>query len=34
MMSELLAENGASHLDEREIRYAQNMHRATTDLWS
>jgi signal transduction histidine kinase len=32
MMSELLAENGAAHLDEREIRYAQNIHRATADL--
>ncbi len=32
MMSELLAENGAGHLDEREIRYAQNIHRATADL--
>jgi len=32
MMSELLAENGASHLDEREIRYAQNIHRAAADL--
>jgi signal transduction histidine kinase len=32
MMSELLAENGAGHLDERETRYAQNIHRAVSDL--
>jgi len=32
MMSELLADNSAGHLDEREIRYAQNIHRAAADL--
>jgi signal transduction histidine kinase len=32
MMSELLAENGADHLDARETRYAQNIHRAVSDL--
>ena len=32
MMSELLADNGAGHLDERETRYAQNIHRAAADL--
>lgn len=32
MMSELLAENGSGNLDEREIRYAQNIHRAVSDL--
>lgn len=32
MMSELLADNGAGNLDEREIRYAQNIHRAAGDL--
>ncbi len=32
MMSELLAENTAAHLDEREVRYAQNVHEAASDL--
>jgi signal transduction histidine kinase len=32
MMSELLAENGAGNLDERETRYAQNIHKAVSDL--
>lgn len=32
MMSELLAENPAGRLDDREIRYAQNIHRAVSDL--
>jgi len=32
MMSELLAENASGHLDARETRYAQNIHRAAADL--
>lgn len=32
MMSELLAENAAAHLDEREVRYARNVHEAASDL--
>jgi len=32
MMSELLAENPAGRLDQREIRYAQNINRAVSDL--
>ncbi len=32
MMSELLAANAAGHLDEREARYAENVHEAAGDL--
>ncbi len=32
MMSELLAENTSAHLDEREVRYARNVHEAASDL--
>lgn len=32
MMSELLSENSAGRMDDREVRYAQNINRAVSDL--